>query len=226
MFGPDFTSIAPVPFGAMVQDRPTPTASQPEGEARQGKRAFLSRTNRRRFACLQAAAEAVELLPDDGEAVHLVMSGTYDLMHLLIALLQRFEAPADTMRVATLSLSSRNVAEMAALLDAGTIRRLDVLTSDFHCKHDKDIFGELVKELATQRGQRVGAARSHCKIVTLALDDGRRYVLHGSPNLRTNKNLEQVCIEQSASLWSFYDAWIADMVSKNEIHESGDPETG
>jgi hypothetical protein len=219
--GPDFGSIGAIPFGDMVRhDR-----HQFGDAAPRGGRAFLARTNRRRFACLRAAAEALDVLPGERESLHAIMSGVYDLMHLLIVLLQRFGSPALTMRIATLSLSRRNVAEMVTLYDSGRVRRLDLLTSDFFRKHDDDIFAELVKEFR-ERGQRVAAARSHCKLVTLALEDGRKYTLEGSPNLRTNKNQEQFALTRDPELFGFYDAWISETVAAHEIRPSDGPTTG
>jgi hypothetical protein len=208
---PELRGIAPVSFGTMLAKQ------QPSD--RQGRRAYMGRVHKRRFASLQAAAEAVDTLPEEGEALHVIMSGKYDLMHLLIVLLERFACRCASMRIATLSLSRRNVQEMGALLDAGKVGTLDLLTSDFFRKHDDDIFAELLMEFGN-RGQRVAAARSHCKIVTLALDDGRRYTLEGSANLRTNKNLEQFALSQDKELFAFYDSWILDMVTKNEVKPS------
>jgi hypothetical protein len=217
VLGTDFRLIPPVPFGSMV--RHDPAKVNTGSEARHGRRAFLGRVHNRRFACLKAAEGALDLLPDAGEDLHLVMDGTYDLMHLVVVLLRRLAAPCTALRVATLSLSRRNVQEMAALYDDGWVQRLDLLTSDFFRRHDDAIFAELVQEV-TGRGQRVAAARSHCKIVTIALEDVRRYVLHGSPNLRTNKNLEQVCLSRDAGLHAFYDAWLSDMVARHEIRQN------
>jgi hypothetical protein len=147
------------------------------------------------------------------------MSGLYDLMHLLIALLDGFGSPCRTMRIATLSLSRRNVQEMVALFDSGKVCQLDILTSDFFRKHDDDIFAELVQEFH-RRGQRVATARSNCKIVAVALADGRRYALEGSPNLRTNRNLEQFCLSRDAELFGFYDTWLASMVERHEVQQN------
>jgi hypothetical protein len=283
-FGPDFTGVPPVPFAALVRQDGKP----PEGgkSPTTGRRAFLSRVNHRRFACLQAAAEAAEIIPAEGEAVHVVMSGCYDLQHVLIVLLGRLGCPCSTMRVATLSLSRRNVMEMAALIDGGTVRRIDLLTSDFFAKHDDDIFAELVQEFQA-RGQRVAAARSHCKVVTMELEDQRKFgdfltggrgrgvrrghfawpscayppqqrlamksvalrawpavhsgncphlpaapekvpkfVLHGSPNLRTNKNMEQFALERSAALHAHYDAFLDAMVTAHEVKQNDGAPTG
>jgi hypothetical protein len=213
-FGPDFSTVQPVPFAALVHDQP-----REAGEQQTGRRAFLARTHRRRFACLRAAAEALDVLPGEGESLHGVMTGLYDLMHLVVCLLQRFDCLCVTMRIATLSLSARNVQEMVALLDAGSVGRLDLLASDFFKRHEKDIMAELLKEFS-ERGQRVAIARSHCKVVTMALVDGRRYVLEGSANLRTNKNAEQFCLSRYPALHRWYDVWLSQMVTRYEVKEN------
>jgi hypothetical protein len=221
-FAADFRAVQPVPFGAML----APRADGPnEGGERQGRRAFLSRIHRRRFASLKAAAEAVDVLPDEGETLHAIMSGYYDLMHLLVVLLDRFGSPCERIGVATLSLSRRNIQELVTLHDAGKVRHLDLLTSDFFRKHDDDIFAELVSEFHA-RGQRVAAARSHAKLVVMALADGRRYVLEGSANLRTNRNLEQFALTRDPGLYGFYDAWLDSMVTAHEIGQSHGTEEG
>jgi hypothetical protein len=222
----DFSALArPVRF-----DTPPPASTgQPEadnaGGTTRARAGFLTRANRRRMACLQEARDALPLVPGEGETLHAVMAGTYDLMHLLITLLDRLGSVCTQLRIATLSLSARNVTEMATLLDTGKVLHLDLLCSDFFRKHDKEIFSEMLQEL-TSRGQRVAAARSHCKIVTLALADGRRFTLEGSANLRTNKNQEQFALTQDAGLQGWYDTWIDGMVSKHEIHPSDDPAAG
>jgi hypothetical protein len=220
--GPDFSDMQPIPFGGMAREH---GQAKPAEEAGQGRRAFVSRVHRRRFACLQAAASALEVLPEEGESLHALMTGLYDLMHLLIVLLQRLGSPCETMRIATLSLSRRNVQEMVALFDDGKVKRLELLTSDFFRKHDDDIFAELVQEFQA-RGQRVAAARSHCKVVTMALEDGRRYVLEGSANLRTNHNLEQFALARDPRLHAHYDAWLAAMVMRHEIQPKDVPPKG
>jgi hypothetical protein len=221
-FAPDFRAVQTIPFGAMVSAGKDQAGAV---DATQGRRAFIARAHRRRFACLQAAAQAVDVLPEEGETLHGLLTGFFDLMHLLIVMLGRFGSPCNTLRIATLSLSRRNVQEMVALFDMGKVRQLDLLASDFFRRHDDDIFAELVQEFQA-RGQRVAAARSHCKIVTLAIEDGRRYVLEGSANLRTNRNLEQFALSRDPDLHQHYDTWVSRMMAAHEIRASHDPEKG
>jgi hypothetical protein len=219
-YAPNFRSVQPIPFGSMTASK---GLGQKGGSQPKGRGAFVARINKRRFGCLQAASEAVGQLPEDGQLFHGIMSGKYDLMHLLIILLGSIKSPCQMMRIATLSLSSRNVQEMTSLAANGVVEHIDLLVSHFFQKHNKEIFAELVAEFRKQ-GHRVAVARSHCKIVTLSIADGRRYVLDGSANLRTNKNLEQFCLTQDAGLHGFYDEWLNQMVTENDCDESGDSE--
>ena len=188
------------------------------------KGGFTTRTALRRKARLKEAKDALPLIPAEGETLHGLMTGTYDLMHLLIVLLDQL-GQTKRMQIATLSLSARNVTEMVALLDAGTVKAIDILVSDFFRRHDKQIFGELIAQF-TERGQRVAAARTHCKIVTLEMVDGRKFVLEGSANLRTNSNIEQFALTNDAELHEWYATWIEEMVKKYEIGQDDNPAKG
>ena len=215
MFRPDFSGIHAVPFAEMVRPDAAQAGNQPAG----ARRAYLARLHQRRFASLRAAADVLDHLPEEGESLHALMNGWYDLAQLLIVLIERLGSVVLTMRIGTLSLSRRNARELAALLDQGRVRRLDVLCSSFFKRHDADIFEELAQEMHA-RGQRVAAARSHAKIVTIALEDGRRYALEGSPNLRTNSNIEQFCLTRDADLFAFYDGWLIEMITRHEHHQT------
>lgn len=201
-----FTSIKPLRFDL---------SARPEDTSPKGK---VTRSARRRMAILAEAKAALEVIPDRGDTLHAIMTGVYDLAHLLVALIERLASPVEQMRIATLSLSPKNVQELAGLMDAGSVRGLDVLVSDFFHKHDKSIFEELQQEVC-KRGGRVAVARSHCKIVTLALEDGRRFVMEGSANLRTNKNLEQFALSECPELHEWYSGWLEQMMVKHGTDE-------
>jgi hypothetical protein len=189
------------------------TPPKPEGQAMGG---MTTKAASRRMARIRKAVEALPLIPGPEECLHGLMTGSYDLAHLLTVLLDKLGSPCQRMHVATLSLSTKNVAEMCGWLDDGKVKNLDLLVSDFCRKNDKEIFNGLLVEF-TKRGQRVAAARSHCKIVALALEDGRRFIMEGSANLRTNSNCEQFTLTNSPALHGFYELWLDEMVSKHEI---------
>ena len=175
---------------------------------------IIGEATERRTAQLAEAAEILDVLPDEGETLHALMTGRYDLMHTVVALIGK-SGVCPEVRIATLSNNAKNLAERGALLDAGTVGRMTLLCSSFYRDHNKQLWRETLEQFRA-RGQRAAAARSHCKVVTLACTDGRRFSLEGSANLRTNSNREQFALTQDATIHDWHAAWIDELVSRHE----------
>jgi hypothetical protein len=178
---------------------------------------ILGKAAARRTAMLAQAAEALAVLLRPGETLHALMTGRFDLMHLIAALIQHL-GDVETVRIATLSYNGRNLAEMVALLDAGSVKSLTLLCSSFFRDHNKELWEETLEDFR-ERGQRAAAARTHAKVVTIATSSGRRLSLEGSANLRTNSNREQFALTDDAAIHDWHAAWIDAMVSQHEGDE-------
>src|SRR5438067_1664343 len=143
----------------------------PEGKpSRQSRhrQAAEFRASLRRKAQLRAAAEVVPHLPGAGESVHTLLTGSFDFMLVLTAVIQSRPSPCEHLRITTLAFSRRNTQELCRLLDAHKVKRLTLLTSDFMAKSNAAIYQGAVEELATTRGQTVASARCHAKVVCLS----------------------------------------------------------
>jgi len=139
---------------------------------------------------------------------------------VLTVVLKSRPSPCEALRVATLSFSKRNVQEMAGWIDAGLVKRLVLLSSDFMKEGNPATYFGAVKELAEQRGHTVAAGRCHAKVATLAFADGLRLVFEGSMNLSTNRNLEQMCVVNDAGLHDWHAAWIEEKARKHGEEEA------
>jgi hypothetical protein len=178
----------------------------------------VDRGTARRTAQLAQAADALAVLPGTGETVHALMTGRYDLMHLLVCLIERF-GPVDLLRIATLSYNGRNLAEMVRLLDSGAVRQLTLLCSAFFRDHNTELWEETLQEFR-DRGQWAAAARSHAKVVTFAFASGQRLTVTGSANLRSNGNVEQVLFADGAGLHDWFATWLDQEIGRHEGDES------
>jgi hypothetical protein len=178
----------------------------------------------RRTAQLAEVRDALAVLPGPGEAVHCLMTGRYDLMHLLVCLIDRL-GTVEAMGVATLSYNGRNLAEMVRLLDSGAVRRLTLLCSQFFAQHNTELWDETLEEFR-DRGQRAAAARSHAKVVTFAFASGQRLTLEGSANLRSNGNREQLLLADGAGLHDWHAGWIDALVTQHEGDGGDNPGQG
>jgi hypothetical protein len=136
-------------------------------------------------------------------------------------------SPCDHLRVATLSLKERNLYELYRLIDAGKVGRLTLLLSEFFRDNHAEICATLSGELAARSlGHRFAAARSHAKVICLDHGPGGKLVLEGSANLRTNSNWEQFFLLHHVGLHDFRAAWVDELVSRGQIHQSDRPATG
>ncbi len=179
---------------------------------------IVARAAARRTAQLAEAADVLAVLPAEGESLHAVMTGRYDFMHLIAVLVDRIGI-IEKCRIATLSYNRRNLAEMLALIDAGKVKTLTLLCSAFFRDHNKGLWEETLTEFR-ERGQRAAAARSHCKIVTLAAAGSARWTMEGSANLRTNSNREQFALFRDAGLHDWHATWIDELVTRHEGDEA------
>lgn len=199
-----------------------PSAGRPAaGDCQQRAQAFKARL--RRSAQLRKAAEVLPRLPGPGESLHTLLTGYFDFALVLTCVIRSRPVPCDHVRIATLSFGPKNTQEMARWLDDGLVGRLTLLCADFMAKASPDVYQGAVAELVQKRGQVVGSARCHAKVVTLAFADGLRLSFEGSANLRTNSNLENLCVVNDHDLHDWHAAWIDAKVHEHAtIHEGRD----
>jgi hypothetical protein len=172
--------------------------------------------------------EAKQLLPflpaAEGEATHAIMSGRYDLMVLLAAILDIYASGCESLRLATLSFNHRNTAEMRELLRSGRVGTLALLCSAFFRAHNDAEYTEARRTAAEFPDRwRIAAARNHAKVICADFGQ-RKLVIEGSANLRTNGNWEQLLIVQDTELFAWHATWIDEMVSRYEAEATEEPE--
>jgi hypothetical protein len=201
---------------------PRPSFTRKPDPAEKPPGGLVCRGLSRRSAMLHEAAAVLTHLPAPGEAFHGLIVGRYDLMHLLVVLLDRL-GPARHVRIATLSFNGRNLAEMFTILDAPNPPCLTLLCSAFFRDHNKELWQETLEGFR-ERGQRTAAARTHAKVITLDLTSGARLALEGSANLRSNSNREQFALVHDATLHDWHAGWIDGLVTQHEPENDSDGE--
>lgn len=168
---------------------------------------------------LQAAhaRDLIERLPEQDEAMHLVVGGRFSLFDLIPAALALAEPlTLDELHVATLGFSKDNVTSLARLIDAKKVGRLTLLCSHYFAGTSPDIHSMARVQLAEERGQTFISIRTHCKLLALKFTDGRTLTVESSANLRSCKNIEQMTLVGSPELYTFHTAWIDDLAREQE----------
>ncbi len=172
-----------------------------------------------------AAFRHIEQLPAEGDAHHLVISGKYAMFDLLPAIIERTGKTVVDLHIATLSYSKSNAADLLGMLNDGHVQRVHLLISYFFKAQNRQLYDSLVPELRA-RGHDVLAMRTHCKIFLVALDDGAKYIIHGSPNCRSSVNVEQLVFERHEGLYEFHRNWIeGELMHGVELGKDDETET-
>lgn len=155
------------------------------------------------------AIESLSEIPNPTTAIHTIISGRFALWDYVPAVIQ-LGGTIESLYLATLGFSRKNMAELSAMLDAGQIGSVSLICSHYFKGTSNGIY-EFAAEQLSARGQRFLSIRTHAKIVLIKLADGRTITLESSANLRSCKNIEQVFIAGLPDLHRFHSTWMDEL---------------
>jgi hypothetical protein len=180
------------------------------------RRTLKRRARRRKLLNALESENAVKdlrELPGRDESIHCIARGNFPLWAIVPAALKLARpAAVDALHIATLSFNDQNTAELLALFDAGKVRAVWIVASAFFERQNPKEYRLMADGLAGRR-QSIVALRSHAKVITMAMSDGRRFVVESSANLRSCRNIEQFTLTEAPDLYEFHRRWIEDVTA-------------
>ena len=154
------------------------------------------------------AKTLLQRLPEPGEVITILMSGSFDGWDYVTAVLDLADgATIAELYVATLGFGEANAGQLLQQLDSGRIGRVWFVASCYM----RDKHGDKFKRLSAMleaRGHRCRATRNHAKIIAMLLSDGRTISVDGSLNLCSCRNTEQAHVWNDRELFQFYRDYI------------------
>jgi len=136
-----------------------------------------------------------------------IMDGSFIFGDLIEALFTEKLIRAHRMDITTLSMSQENIDSLATLLIKGYVRELNLTISDYFYAHERKVLIPYIqKELDIDNRFQLAVSGNHTKIIAASLTNGIHLVMHGSANLRSSGNLEQVMIQDSKEIYDFVTA--------------------
>jgi hypothetical protein len=154
------------------------------------------------------AFEAAAMVGDipSGRRVYGILSGRFIFGDFIAALMKERGWVAEKMTISTLSISADNVGTLAAMASKGMVKQLDIIVSNYFFANERNgIIPVLYDALDKNDIFQLAVAAVHTKITLIKTVCGQHIVIHGSANLRTSDNIEQICIENSKELYDFND---------------------
>ena len=124
------------------------------------------------------------------------VSGSFIFGDLLEALWRRRNIDIKELSIVSLSISEENIDSWAGLLAQGNIERFNLVCSAYFYSHYKfDMIPYLYQQIGNDPRVQVAFGAYHQKIITLETHHGNTLTIHGSANMRSSMNVEQVMVE-------------------------------
>jgi hypothetical protein len=129
------------------------------------------------------------------------LDGKFIFGDALEALFVARQMQTDHLQIATLSMSQENADSLRNLITAGYVKKITLCLSTVFYAHERGKSG-LVPYLYEQfKGDelQICVSRTHAKMIQFRTKGGKPVSIHGSANLRTSGNIEQICIDADES---------------------------
>ncbi|MCX6218366.1 hypothetical protein [Spirosoma sp.] len=157
-------------------------------------------------------AEAVQLETDS--RFFAVVNGSFYFGDFIEALIIRNGYSVNKMTISTLSMNENNVDSLVSLMLA-KVKTLNLIVSDYFFSHERNgLTPYIYEQLGQFPGFQLAVAGTHCKLCAFETECGKHVVIHGSANLRSSGNIEQIMIEENQQLYQVTDEFQSRIVNK------------
>ena len=163
---------------------------------------------------------AIELAKEIGpvkadDRYFIMLPGTFVFGDFLEAWIIWNKYDVEEMTISTLSLSQNNIDSLRNLIDGEYLRKLNIIVSDYFFAHERNsLVGYMYHQLDINDMFQLAVSRVHAKICLIKTACGKKITIHGSANLRTSQNVEQIVIECDEDLFDFNQRWHNDIIEQ------------
>lgn len=149
---------------------------------------------------------AKDLVIRKGTRHFVFIDGKFIFGDFIEALIVNNNYHVEELTISTLSMSQNNIDSLQNLITGNYVDKLNLIVSDYFFSHERN---QLIKyayqELDIDNKFQLAVAASHCKIATIKTHNGGFIIIHGSANMRSSSNIEQIVVEESENLFNFVD---------------------
>ena len=146
---------------------------------------------------------AREISLDENVRYYAIINGSFIFGDLIEALIIEKRLKVNHLLISTLSLSENNIDSLHGLLSQDYVTALSLIVSEHFYSHER---GNLVKYAYEELGGynfQLATCRTHQKLALIETTCKKYIVIHGSANLRSSGNIEQINIEENREIFDF-----------------------
>lgn len=166
---------------------------------------------------------ARDLTLERGMSCFAFVSGNFIFGDFIEALVELGKLAVRSMTIQTLSMSQDNIDSLVNIIEMCETEKVTLVLSDYWFSHER---GGLVPYLHRELVEagvkaRIAYASCHTKIFNIETWSGNKLTIHGSANLRSSRNIEQMQIDQCDELYEFVEDFTRRIVDKYAVVNEG-----
>lgn len=164
----------------------------------------MSHSKNVKFKNASQLSKAIEI--KQNERYFCIIDGSFIFGDFIEAFITDRNMQVKELTLSTLSMSQENIDSFYNLMKNGYIEKLNIIVSDFFYSHERhNLVKYMYERLDFDDKFQLSVCRTHTKICMFEteMNGGRKYVIHGSANLRSSDNIEQFMIEENSELYDF-----------------------
>lgn len=159
--------------------------------------------SRLKYSNAEKLADDIGELPINYRAF-VILDGKFIFGDFLEALIVKNNWKCEELTISTLSMSQENVDSLANLINGDYLKQLNLIVSHFYFATERrGLMPYMYEKLDVNEITQIAVASVHTKIAMIRTTCGKKITIHGSANLRTSSNIEQIVVEHSPSLFDF-----------------------
>ena len=133
-----------------------------------------------------------------------LLDGKFIFGDFIEALIVKNNWDCEELTISTLSLSEDNVDSLANLVNGGFLKQLNLIVSHYYFANERShLMPYIYDQLDVGDIFQLAVASVHTKIAMIRTACGKKITIHGSANLRTSSNIEQIVVEHTPGLFDF-----------------------
>jgi hypothetical protein len=164
----------------------------------------MSRSKNVKYKNAKELAKEIQI--KQNERFFCIIDGSFIFGDFIEAFIYERAMKVKELTLSTLSMSQENIDSFYNLMQNGYIEKLNIIVSDFFFSHERhNLVKYMYDKLDIDNRFQLSVCRTHTKICIFEteMNGGRKYVIHGSANLRSSDNIEQFMIEENSELYDF-----------------------
>jgi hypothetical protein len=160
-----------------------------------------------KYANADKLAKEIGPLPENFRAI-VILDGKFIMGDFIEALIVRNNWLCEELTISTLSMSQENVDSFQNLVKGGYLKSLNLIVSHYYFATERGkLMPYLYDKLDVERDGyefQMAVASVHTKIALIRTTCGKKISIHGSANMRTSSNIEQIVVENNAEVFDFF----------------------